>query len=207
MPPTPLDILVAPGTSPLGREVCRLGRAAGHEMTSLGVDGRPSSDAPWLHGVAWSTGDPTASEELQRAVDGQSGLILLPSGDREGRPAVAGGDLDDLIAAAGNAGLERIVYATVGDAGEAGEPTADERRIVEAGDLARGGVAVRLPAVESEAPVVERSADDADASGCPPIPVGQAAMALLRAAAEDERTGLIGCGAATKLGHAVMIQG
>lgn len=208
MPQQSLDILVAPGTTPLGREVCRLGRAAGHEMTSLSREGRPTGGDSWLHGVAWSTGNPTEPGELASAGDGASAVILLPPDD-ERQPAVAREHLRDLLTAWEQAGVDRVVYVTAGHTDEA-EPPTDEEQLVVEGDAEGGGgrLAVRLPVVDETADVVEPSEEASTASDrrCPPIPVGQAAMAVLRIAAEPDRAGTVSCREATELGHAVMIQ-
>jgi len=205
MPHESKPILVAPGTTPLGREVCRLGRSAGHEMTSLAADGRPAREAPWLHGVAWSTGDATDRADLSRAVGDQAAVLLLPAGHAEGRPAIDGPALDQLLDDCRHRGVDRLLYVTVGRDGNAGEPSDHDRTLVAGEDC---GLVVQLPEVDERADVVEATATDGHDSDrrCPPIPVGQAAMAVLRAAVEPGHGDLIGCREATELGYAVMIR-
>lgn len=55
MPPQRVTLIVYGSHSYLGQEVARLGRAMGHRIV-VAVDGTPPSlDAPWMHGVHWTS--------------------------------------------------------------------------------------------------------------------------------------------------------
>ncbi len=201
-------ILVAPGTGRLGRELCRLGRAAGHELTSLSADGKPGSEAPWHAGVEWvevGADRPALSGARLEAgarlvvLEGWRGLLGAADGEQ---PAI--GELLDRCAAAG---LERVVYATEGRRRTDADRAADEREVGRRrAEFAAGSILVQLPEVTAEADVVEADALPEAPTPCPALPVGQAAMALLRAAVEPDLEGPVDCRAATRLGYAAMIQ-
>ena len=53
-------VIVVGGSGFVGRELCRLAVALGHEVVSISLDGKPNIDAaeePWIEGVDWRLGD------------------------------------------------------------------------------------------------------------------------------------------------------
>ncbi len=213
------EILVVPGTTNLGREVCRLGRAADHEMTSFSSKGRPDIAEPWLAGVEWKNVDSTPFSVPRDRIKDGARLVCLPGQPASGAPAPS--ELTRLLDDASDRSAARLVYATTGRQSPEVRPTPSEqlvlRRIEE---FASGTTVLQLPSLDPAADPVEgpKLADAADTDrspdsseledpyNCPAVPVGQAGMAVLRAAVQPETTGLIGCRAATRLGYAAMIQ-
>lgn len=50
-------ILITGGSGFIGREIGRLGVAAGHEIRSLSRSGRPAVDEPWVDEIEWHAAD------------------------------------------------------------------------------------------------------------------------------------------------------
>jgi hypothetical protein len=213
------DILVIPGTPPLGREVCRLGRAAGHDMTSLSAEGRPDIAEPWLAGVEWANVDSTPFSVPRDRIKKGASLVCLPGQYAPEAPAPP--ELTRLLDDASDKSAARIVYATTGRRSDDAEPTPSEELVLQRADeFTAAATVLQLPTIDPAAdpvegpdltdptdrgPATDTPAPD-ETGHCAEVPVGQAGMAVLRASVEPETTGLISCRAATRLGYAAMIQ-
>lgn len=46
-------LVVNAGDGVIGREVCRLAVALGHDVVGISKDGKPPNSEPWTHGVLW----------------------------------------------------------------------------------------------------------------------------------------------------------
>lgn len=213
------EILVVPGTTKLGREVCRLGRAGGHELTSFSSEGRPEIDEPWLAGVDWEKVDSGPLSPPRKRINKGARLVYLP-----GQPSPGDHEPSELIRLlddASDQSAARIVYAATDRQSPAAGPTPSEQLVLQRADeFAAGTTVLQLPSIDPAAHPVEgpdladnaapvRSADHTETEApdtCSAVPVGQAGMALLRAALQPETTGLVGCRAATRLGYAAMIR-
>ncbi len=213
------EILVVPGTTNLGREVCRLGRAGGHEMISFSLKGRPDIDEPWLAGVHWNKVHSGPFELPRDSINGGVRLVCLPGQPSPGEPAPS--ELTRLLDDASDKSAAHIVYAATNRQSPAAGPTPSEQLVLQRADeFAAGTTVLQLPSIDPAADPVEGPdlADNADSvrssdrpeleapDTCPAVPVGQAGMATLRAALQPETTGLVGCRAATRLGYAAMIR-
>jgi nucleoside-diphosphate-sugar epimerase len=213
MPPSPLRLFIAGATGQIGREVARLGRAAGHRIVGLSRGGRPAIDQPWVAGIEWHAGDAADPDGWGDELSGSDVVVdaLRP-----------GGEADDvterLFRCARRARVGRFVHVTA-SAALPGAPAdyLERRRRTEQWLLDQQEedsprlVIVRLPVVYgpdrpgtmAALPLLRLAGRD---RSCPPIPVGQAGMAILRASVEPDHEGIIDCPEAVALGHAVMIQ-
>lgn len=173
------------GGGELALEVCRLGRAAGHDIVSVRDSGRPNRDEPWLEGVDWTT-PPADDEGPGDLVAGADAVVVLDHPST--LPSVAGevGTRDP------DAAPSRIVL--VDGESETLEASASSRI-----------VGLELPPLgggSSSRPGGERSREiESDA-----IPIGQAAMAIVRAVVEPDCDGPLSAEEVAELGRSVMIQ-
>lgn len=71
-------VIVVGGSGFIGRELCRLTVALGHDVVSISLDGKPDIDAdkePWIEGVDWKKGDIEKDEEWP-ILEGALSVIL-----------------------------------------------------------------------------------------------------------------------------------
>ena len=217
MPPPPLRIFLAGATGFIGREVARLGRAAGHRIVGLSPAGRPALEEPWVEGIEWLTGDAAEPGDWDDALAKSDVIIDVMS--RRGSEAKGGAEpTGRLFDNARRARVGRFVHVTAA----ADFPGASddyltscrrrEQELIESTDAdAPRLVIVRLPPVYGAGrpgslaalPLLRLAGRD---HRCKPIPVGQAAMAILRASIEPDHEGIIDCPEAVDLGNAVMLQ-
>jgi nucleoside-diphosphate-sugar epimerase len=64
---TPEDVVVAGGSGFVGQQICRLGRQAGWDITSLSKTGMPAESDPWVAGIEWWAVDLSRPEILNGA--------------------------------------------------------------------------------------------------------------------------------------------
>jgi nucleoside-diphosphate-sugar epimerase len=64
---TPEDVVVAGGSGFIGRHICRLGRQAGWDITSLSKTGVPPESEPWVAGIDWRAVDLNRPESFEKA--------------------------------------------------------------------------------------------------------------------------------------------
>lgn len=178
-----LSIAVA-GSNDIALEVCRLGRAAGHDMMNLSASGPPDRDQPWIHGVEWlsSATDPDRIRDRLEASD----VVVIPSSAADSDAVVAA-----LAALDGQAGPRRAVLVRTDADGSLQTPACAET------------VELDLPPLREVPAEADDRAHGSDGDG---IPVGQAAMAILRAAVEPDHDGHLSPEEVAELGRAVMIQ-
>lgn len=182
-----LTIAVA-GSDALAIEICRLGRAAGHDVVSLSAEGRPERDEPWIHGVEWAPA-PSDDAAAPSVPEGTDVLVALSTAR----------DLAELYEAVGELAIDegprRLVQVVASTETPTGAPERSE------------SLELRLPPI-ADPPEPEGASGEApppDPTG-DAIPVGQAAMAILRAAVEPDREGRLDPDEVAELGRSVMIQ-
>jgi len=183
-----LTIAVA-GADELAMEICRLGRAAGHDIVNLSERGRPDRDERWTQGVEWTrtlSGDPVEDSVIERsdvlvALSTASDLAALLEG-------VSRLELDR--------GPRRLVHVVASSDVPGEVPDRSE------------SIELVLPLLAAPPAELNESTPKApvDDAGDGRIPVGQAAMAVLRAAVEPDREGHLGPDEVAELGRSVMIQ-
>ena len=206
----PERIVVVDTSTPLGEELCRLGRAAGYEMTHLSEVGGPSESAPWTAGVRWEQGTLDSPSGWGELLDEHAAAIMIVA-ERGGEVREAGEQpWGGILEACASAGVRRCVLALPDERQRSpGGRTLGEQLMARAEVFSEAAIWAHLPPIDpAAAPVEEPPESTGDADGCPAVPVGQAAMALLRLAVEEppDGGGLVECQEVTQLGHAVMIQ-
>ncbi len=70
-------VIVIGGSGFIGRELCRLAVALGHEVVSISLEGKPEIDEleePWVVGVEWRQDDIERSSEID--LEGAFSIIL-----------------------------------------------------------------------------------------------------------------------------------
>lgn len=70
-----LKICVLGGSGFVGREVCRLAVAMGHEVISVSRGGRPPVDDPWVEGVEWIEADVCEPAKWSEHLDGCEAVV------------------------------------------------------------------------------------------------------------------------------------
>ena len=68
-------IIVLGGSGYIGREICRVGRQLGHHIVSVSKEGRPDDDDPWVEGIEWIQADVFDEEAWTGALDGALSVI------------------------------------------------------------------------------------------------------------------------------------
>ena len=107
-----MKVLVAGGTGFIGSYLCRTLAEGGHDVTALS---RSPADTP--EGVASATGDVTAYDSIEPAVEGQDAVVNLvalsplfePKGGNEMHDRVHRGGTENLVRAAEAGGVGRFV--------------------------------------------------------------------------------------------------
>ena len=170
-------------------------------MISMSREGKPDLDEPWIQGVEWTSGATGSLDDLRDQL--ADGATVVLRADALGPEAA---EVAEMIEACAAAEVERLVHVTTGHASSptSEETDASQRRLLDLDDSFRlGSVVLRLPEILAGAAPV---GDDREEEGCPPIPLGQGAMAVVRTAVEPDHRGIIDCREATDLGFSVMLQ-
>ncbi|XVH30584.1 NAD-dependent epimerase/dehydratase family protein [Haloferacaceae archaeon DSL9] len=68
-------LLVTGGSGFIGREVCRLAVADGHDVRSVSRSGRPDGAAPWIDGVEWTSADVFSPHTWRDQLRGCDGVV------------------------------------------------------------------------------------------------------------------------------------
>jgi len=175
----PVDKIVIFGTIRAADEVARLGVARSLQVIGVRRGGRPERGGePWVEGVEWIDAGPGDVEAFGEAIAGATAVVFMAD---EGLPQT--------MQAAREAGA-KLVYAGRGDVGP---------------EAVSGDVVVARPGPIDDAEVspaeLEHVAEQTDV-----MRVERLAMALLRAALEDDVVGVLDRAALMELGDAVMLQ-
>ncbi|MBA2664843.1 MAG: hypothetical protein H0U74_21320 [Bradymonadaceae bacterium] len=187
-------IVVIGGSGFVGREVCRLGRALGHEMLSISPDGRPALDEPWVEGVGWVIGEAAGFESWQQWLEGCYSVVVCEEAELEGQLVAL------LGAAAERAGARKFVLVSRANAAA----TLAQAAEVESDLLARAFTTtiLRPAAIFGEGHPLDVLGQELTRA----LPVERVAMAALRAALEEAMQGILDNDAIDDYGDAMMIQ-
>lgn len=74
-------VIVIGGSGFVGRELCRLAVALGHDVVSISLDGKPKIDVsvePWIAGVEWKTGDVEKDQDWDILAGAFSVILCTP---------------------------------------------------------------------------------------------------------------------------------
>ncbi len=135
-----MKVLVAGGTGFIGSYLCRTLAGEGHDVTALS---RSPADTP--DGVASATGDVTAYDSIEPAVQGQDAVVNLvalsplfePKGGNEMHDRIHRGGTENLVRAAEADGVDRFVQMSALGADPGGD-TAYIRSKGQAEEIVRG---------------------------------------------------------------------
>lgn len=107
-------LLVFGGSGFLGREICRIARAMGHQVISISRSGRPDLDEPWVEGVQWVQADVFEPDRWSPHLRGVEAVV-----DCMGEPGSNQGDIVDASHLIGEraeaAGVDALVYISLAD--------------------------------------------------------------------------------------------
>lgn len=197
MEPTKLIVTGARGL--IGAEVCRLTVALGHDVIGVDRGGRPDLDEPWTYGVQWVEQDIFDVGAWSSHLDGCEALVHCVRGveDRGGDAALVAWEL------ARAARLQKFVMiAASGELSALADGLAGAEAVILGGELAHAilrpglvwgpGRALRAARVGHEGVTTQR--------------VERVAMCALRAALEEQITGILEIERIEHLGDAMMIQ-
>lgn len=172
-------IVILGGSGTIGSEVARLAVAYGSKVISYTRAGLAPTDEPWTRGVEWRACDVSVSDGWKESLSGATALVNSVS--------TRGGWVDRIrsICSEGDTRLIEIGCAST---------TMDS-----VPDLA-AGVHLRVPRFD---PRAETGEVPPSAAG---VAVGHAAMAALRAALEEDHSGVMEAEEVAYLGDAMFIQ-
>lgn len=193
-------LIVFGGSGFIGQEICRLGRALGHEIVSISRSGRPALDEPWVQGIEWVEGNVCDVPSWQGMLEGAYGIVL--SLGPEMHPEVA-----EIIA---KKALEAQVHKLVFIAHDSGasELEAELHRQIASIEISTAVLRVPEVSAQEESPLEHliRGPSSSNLPGPQVLRVERVAMGALRAVLEEDIEGIIDASTLAYLGDAVMIQ-
>lgn len=214
-----LKICVLGGSGFVGREVCRLAVAMGHQVVSVSRGGRPAVDEPWVEGVEWIDGDVCEPAKWREHLDGCEAVVHCVGIAREDPDTgqtferIHYQSVELAAREAEQRGVPKFVFLSAGE-----QPPALDTAYLQTKQRAEEALDERDLDVAILRPVRVRGADLLESAGVasadferwsrshPGLRREKLAMATLRAALEPETRGVFESDDIDHLGDAMFIQ-